>query len=495
VSDANSRQQSGLRSATLWSYAQTLGRMGITTGLTLVLAAFLGPRAFGVMALALAFTGLIEMLQKQGLMPAIIQRPDLRSREADTAFWMVCAVGLILTAAGLILAPYWATLNDLPELTDVIRILALGVPISSLVVVQEAVLLRSLGFKQLAIRTWVSAATGGAAGIAGAVLQWGVWALVAQQLTTSIVAAIVLWSVSSWRPGFHFDLTAARSLWTYSLRSIGGSIGLFFGARIDLLLAGPLFGPVVVGIYRMANRLTTLVVDVSARSMQAVALPALSALQDEMPAFRVRLTVMQRATTVLCLPALGIVAGAASGIESILGPQWVGVGTAVRLLVIGQAATSMCLLFGPSLQAAGRPGLSSVLIWVWLVTSAVFLPLAAWIFGSGSGLIAVCVAVSASAVVALIAHCAVATRVLGLNVPHMLKAWLPGAVGGLAGALAAWGAAVALAERGPWLEVMVSGLVGLLASGVAVLLAAPDYRRALRISFRHATSRARSSPS
>lgn len=262
----------------MWSYAQNLGRMGITSGLTLLLAIYLGPRAFGVMALALAFTGFAEMLQKQGLAPAIIARKDLDNRVADTAFWLVCAASIAVTVLAFVLAPLWSMLNDLPELTDVVRVLALGVPLTATAVVQEAILRRQMRFRSLAVRTWVSAGLGGAAGVAGAFLGWGVWALVAQQLVTNVMAVIVLWTVSSWRPHFSFDPAAARSLWSYSLRSVGGSIALFFGGRVDLLIAGPLFGAVVVGLYRLANRLTALVVDVSARSMQAVSLPALAAL-------------------------------------------------------------------------------------------------------------------------------------------------------------------------------------------------------------------------
>lgn len=467
-----------LRIATAWSYGQNLGRMAITTGLTLVLAVFLGPETFGVMSLALAFTGLIEMLQRQGLVPAIVARKNLSGADADTAFWLVTGVGLALTVGGVLVAPLWAGLNGLPTLADVVRVLALGIPVTSLVVVQEAVLRRQLAFKQLAIRTWVSAGAGGAVGVAGAFAGWGVWALVAQQLATVLVAAVVLWSVAGWRPRARFDRASARDLWSYSVRSTGASLAVFLGGRVDLLLAGPLFGPVVVGLYRMANRVTTLVVDVSARSIQAVSLPALAELQDDRAAFRDRLLRMQRQTTMVCVPALAVAAGVAGHIEGILGPGWVGTADALRVLAVGQVATSLTLLVGPALQAVGRPGVTAAVSWVWLVVGVG----AVWgssFVGGYARTTVLSLAVSGAALVATALHCLVAREVLGLSVRRMIVAWAPGLVGGTAAALAAHLTSTALDGASPWWGLLAGGAAGLAAGagGTAAVIATARPRR------------------
>src|SRR5699024_4352705 len=156
----------------------------------------------------------------------------------------------------------------------------------------------------------------------------GAWVLGLQQVVTSVVVVIVLWTVSSWRPRFRVDGTAARELWSYSTRAASSSIGLFIGGRVDILLTGVLFGPIIVGLYRLAQRLTATVVDVTARGMQAVALPGLSGLQDDSVEFAPRLLRMQRITSVLALPLLGLVAGAALPLERILGSDWNGTATA-----------------------------------------------------------------------------------------------------------------------------------------------------------------------
>src|SRR5699024_11642974 len=113
------------------------------------------------------------------------------------------------TMAAILLAPWWADLNGLPELSSVIRVLALTVPLTSTVVIHEALLRRELAFKKLTVRTWVSLIAGGVAGMLGAVFGLGGGALVLPQVITSVVVVIVLWTVSRSRPPFRVVRVAA----------------------------------------------------------------------------------------------------------------------------------------------------------------------------------------------------------------------------------------------------------------------------------------------
>ena len=470
-----------LRSATVWSYGMTLGKMVMTTGLSLVLAAMLGPRAFGVIAMALVFTNFIEMIQKQGMMPAIISRRSLSDDHADTAFWLVLGASVLCTAAGLLVAPLWAGLNELPELTAVIQVLALSIPLTSSVVVHEAILRRRLEFKKLTIRTWVSVLAGGVAGISGAVLGWGVWALVAQQLVMSVTTVVVLWSVTAWRPHLRFVPDAARDLWSYAARSSTSSFGLFIGGRVDVILSGALFGPVLVGLYRLAQRLTQMVVDVTARSMQSVALPGLSGLQDDHRAFTDRLLRMQRIHAALTFPALGVIAGIAPVAEDLLGSVGEGTTVAIRILAVSQGFSALALVLGPALQARRRPGTLAVLVWIWAGAAAGFLFAAAALSGSGehTQLVVLCLAITAASAVGAILTMIATARVLGVRFVTIVAASAPAVAAGLAGAATAW-AVQGLGPASPLLAAALAGCAGVLAAGAVLALLDPLVRTFLQ---------------
>ncbi|SDT58809.1 oligosaccharide flippase family protein [Jiangella sp. DSM 45060] len=469
---AKPKRHSKLRSATIWSYSLTIGKMAITTGLSLALAAMLGPRAFGVIAMALVFTNFIEMLQQQGMMPAIIARKTLSNLHADTAFWLVLGTGVVCTGLGLLAAPWWAGLNGLPELAPVIQVLALSVPLSSSVVVHEAILRRHLDFRKLAVRSWSSVLAGGVAGIAAAVAGWGVWALVTQQVVTTVTTVVVLWRVSHWRPRLRFSSGAAKDLWRYSVRSSASSLGLFLGGRLDVILAGALFGPVLVGLYRMGQRLTSMVVDVTARSMQAVSLPGLSALQDDQDAFNERLLRMQRVTAALALPMLGIVAGVAPAVQSLLGGEWAGTTEAIRILAVSQALSALTLLLGPALQARGKPGTLAVVLWIWGgLGAAALLTAAALDDAALSQLAVLCWAIVAASAGAAVLLLAVASRTFGIRITTFFMIFLPAVGAGIAAAGVASAVTWQLATS-PLVAALLGGLLGAMVS--VVVLAALD---------------------
>lgn len=460
-------------------------------GLSFVLAAMLGPRVFGVIAMALVFSSFIEMLQQQGMMPAIISRKELTDLHKDTAFWLVVGAGVVLTSAGIALAPLWASINHLPELTPVIQALALGVPLSSSVVVHEAILRRDLQFKRLAVRSWSSVLAGGLAGVLGAVLGWGVWSLVAQQLVTVATEVAVLWGVSPWRPRFRVSRAAARELWSYSLRSASSSLGLFLGGRLDIIIGGAFFGPAVIGIYRMGQRLTQMVLDMTARGMQSVSLPGLSEVQDDDASFSRRFLLMQRQAACLALPLLGLVAGLAPCIERLLGPEWSGTAMAITLLAVVQGIRSISMLLGPALQARGRPGTLSILMWLYTALGGIALVSASRMPSGSADLVALCIAMIVATGTGSVIMIIVVSRILRIQMRALSSTWLPGAVAAVAGGSATGLAYHAVVQLPTVLAGLVAGSLGLLiAAAVVIVLDASVRSRILALLRRERERRA-----
>jgi len=187
----------------VWSGIQNWGSSLLSVGVFLVLARLLDAQAFGLVALASAFTGLMVIFLRQGFSRAIIQRSDLQPGHLDTAFWINIAGGVVLTGAGMALAGLVSSVYGEPQLTPVIRWLSVGFLASALSATQEAVLQRRLNFKGLAMRSLVASLAGGVVGVGMAVSGFGLWSLVGQNLCAGLVGVVVLWRASEWRPGFN----------------------------------------------------------------------------------------------------------------------------------------------------------------------------------------------------------------------------------------------------------------------------------------------------
>ena len=260
-----------------WAYAMDTGARLLSTLVTFVVAALLGPDEFGLVALALVYVMFIEMLQRQGMSSALVQREDLDRDHLDAAFWTITGLSLVLTAASLGLSGWSADMNGTPRLQPVIIWMSALLPTQGLILVQEAILRRDMSFRPLAVRNTIASVIGGLLGVVAAFLGLGVWALVIQQLGTALAKLGLLWSVTDWRPRFRFSTSHLRDLLSFSTGSFLTSIGVFVNNQADGLFVGMFFGPAAIGLYRFAQRMMTqvLALSLAGPSMVSVALPAL----------------------------------------------------------------------------------------------------------------------------------------------------------------------------------------------------------------------------
>ena len=352
------------RPALLWSYILSTGTYTITALMTFILAAILGPEEFGVLWMAVVWVTLAQILLQHGPTMAVIQHEHITDRHLNAAFWSTMAGALLFTAALAATAPLWAAVNRLPELTPVCLALAPIIPLYALNVIPEAVLRRRMQLRGIALRYLTAGLVAGVAGVVCALAGLGVWALVVQQVGMTLLATVLLWAVTPWRPSLGPIRQELREIRGTSAKTLAGALGDFVSMRIDVLLMGVLFGPVVVGLFRFAVRFPEMVVDVTARGLQTVSLPDLARHSEDQAALAARLGRLVHAGVVFSVPALGVVAAAAEPLVLIIGEQWADSVQPLRLLCLVSVFLLLHSLFGAALQAAQRPGLPAAMTWV-----------------------------------------------------------------------------------------------------------------------------------
>jgi teichuronic acid exporter len=363
------KDRAPFRDALKWAFFMNLGQRGVSTVVTFVLAALLGPHDFGLVAIAAVYVAFLQVFLEQGIGAAVIQRERLEPAHLDSAFWMNLLWGLLLTGLSIGLAGWWSAVNHLPELARVIDVLSLLIPISALTVVQQAVLQRDLKFKKLAVRSNISAFLGGTCGVALGVAGAGVWALVAQQLITAAAAHALLWSVSHWVPRARFSTQHARELLGFSVQALLGNVAVFVNRRSDALLIGIFFGPAAVGLYRLADRLVETVITLTTRPVQVVSFPHFSRLQSDPPALRGSVRACMRITLITTIPAMALLAASSEFVMSTLGPAWVGAADPLKVLSAVGIGKALILFTGPLLFAVAKPHFRTIVVWLLALVS------------------------------------------------------------------------------------------------------------------------------
>jgi O-antigen/teichoic acid export membrane protein len=349
--------------AVKWSYASTWGERAISAFFTFFLAAVLGPRDFGVVSIAVVYILFLQMLLDQGLTTALIQKKNLEPEHLDAVFWADLALSFFLVGASVILSRWWAGVNHAPQAAALISVLSLCIPIEALAIVQKSLLSREMDFKSLSVRSNVSVLAGGIVGVGMAYAGWGVWALVGLQITRDMTALVLLWKLSRWRPRLAFSLTHLKDLMGFSVSNFVAQLGVFADTYASSIILGLFFGPVAVGLYRLADRVMSTVLSAATSSIQAVSLPEFSRFQDQPVELRKSVLTCVRLSSTVTLPALAGVAAVSAPLMATVGAQWIPATAILQVLCV----LGMCFVFafftGPLLQALARVKLAAALEW------------------------------------------------------------------------------------------------------------------------------------
>lgn len=340
--------------AVKWSYTASWGERAFGALFTVILAAVLGPKDFGVITIAVIYVNFLQMFLDQGLVAALIQKKDLESLHLDAVFWLDMALSFLLVGVSILLSHWWAGVNHAPQVAVIISVLSLCIPIEGLALVQKTLLSREMDFKSLSIRSNASVLVSGIVGISMAFGGLGVWALVGQQIVRDLTALILLWRLSSWRPRFEFSWPHLKSLIGFSLSNFVAQLGIFVDIQAGSILLALLLGPFGVGIYRLADRLVNSIVAIATSSIQAVSLPEFSRLQDQPDKLRHSALSCIRLSSTVTLPALAGLASISCPLMAALGRQWLPASPVLKVLCALGVVNIFHFFTGPMLQALSK---------------------------------------------------------------------------------------------------------------------------------------------
>lgn len=420
----------------LWTTVQSWGKRLASLLTFVVVARLLSPDEFGVVALALVFISLFTVVQESGFAQAIVQREALEDEHLDTAFWFSLAMGTGFMLALLAAAPALASVLDSPRLEGVLRCLSPMFVLSGLKSTPSAVLQRALRFKVLALRDTLSAVVGGVVGVVMALSDFGVYALVGQQLAQAGVAVATLWTATTWRPAARFSRRHLRDLYRFGVIVLGSNVLGVVNRQADNLLVGVFLGNVALGAYTVGYRMLTMLTEMFIGTVSRVTQPTLARLQTEPARMRNALYAATRMASFVAFPVfLGLSALAPEAVEVFFGDHWAAAVPVMRILGFIGALHAVMHLLGNALVAAGRPGTN---LRVGIATTVLNLVGFATAIALGFGIAGVAAAYTLCAYVMAPVQLVVARRVLGISLRTFVRAALPAACA----SIVMWGAVV-----------------------------------------------------
>lgn len=182
---------------------------------TVVLARLITPEDFGLIAMVAAITNFISMFNDMGLSMATVQQEEITQEQVSTLFWINLAVGAVLTALTIAIAPFVSRFYDSPRLRWITIVLASGFLIRGVSVQHQALLVRQMRYSVLAVVEVLSILVGIALGILAAFRGMSYWSLIIMQLSTAFALSLGFWVACNWRPGVPVRGAGVRSMLQY----------------------------------------------------------------------------------------------------------------------------------------------------------------------------------------------------------------------------------------------------------------------------------------
>ena len=422
----------------VWSFLERWGGQLISTSIFLVLARLLGPETFGLVALASVFIAFMTAFVNQGFAPAIVQKEELSDKHLNTAFWSSLSIGSVLFIATIASAGLIAQLFGEPDLKPVIRWLSVTFLFIALESVQVGLLQRGFAFKKLAIRSLLSTAISGVVSLIMALLGFGVWSLVAQQLINRGVNVLVLWKASTWRPGRDVSFEHFKELSSFGVNVMGVNILRFFNQRSDDFLIGYFLGTTALGYYTVAYRLLRLMVNILTNTTVSVALPAFSRLQSKPAQLRNAFYKATQLTSFISFPAFtAVLLLAPQFVEVLFGENWSPSIPIMQVLVFAGILQSVSYFNGTVMLAKGKPS--------WrLFTNFLnaILNVGGFIVAVRYGIVAVAIAVAVSGYIVMPVSLTLIRKLTDIKISQYFRQYL----GPLAGSVA-MGTVIALIKQ------------------------------------------------
>lgn len=273
-----------LFSSTAWQGAGLLFSNMASFMTKLVLARLLVPEHFGIVGMAVVFTGFIQTIEKLGIEDALVQRKDGELTDVDifTGHRAAIVVGLLFYVLIVIPgAPAVAWFYDEPRLTSVVLVLAIPVLIDPFGIFQKILLKRDLRFKELAKIEMFATFLGAVVAIIMAFAGAGVWALVAQWLVFSAVTVATLRILYAPPPKARFCFSSLRRTLRYGGYITGQRIFSFISKQSDYLIVGRMVGAASLGAYTIAFLLTDAIRSKLMTALSRVLFSAYSRIQTD----------------------------------------------------------------------------------------------------------------------------------------------------------------------------------------------------------------------
>ena len=248
-----------------------------------ILARFLDPSAFGLMALVMVVIGFSQAFLDMGISNAIIHKQVISKDQLSTLYWVNVLAGFSLFIIVSALASMVANFYEEPELTELVMIVALTFLIQPFG--QQFMILwqKEMRFSEIAKIDIVNKSISLVVSVYLAYKGYGVYALVYGTLAGVVSQTLqyLYMGLKEYRPSFVFKLGEIKEFLGFGAYQMGEKTINYFNSQIDTILIGKLLGVEALGIYTVAKQIIMRPAQIINPIISKVTFPTMAKIQND----------------------------------------------------------------------------------------------------------------------------------------------------------------------------------------------------------------------
>lgn len=263
-----------------WQFLNYLCSFGMNFVIQIVLARLIAPEEFGALAILNTIIFFADIFVQSGISTALVQKKELRSCDifsAQIISGLTACLFVFLLLGG---APYIAGAFKMESIRLPLQVMAITLIFNSINSIFSSLLIRRMAYKKLFFRTVIVLPVAGFVGIFLAIHQYGLWALVAYQLTAAVLNSFVYVVNCEDKIEFRFSRTGVKEMYSFGVKVLFTGIINSIYDTVKTLVIGGFYSKSDLAFYDRGQTYSKYTVQIAHSMISSVALPILSQVQD-----------------------------------------------------------------------------------------------------------------------------------------------------------------------------------------------------------------------
>ena len=268
-------------SGMFWKFFERISSQLVSLIVSIILARILVPDDYGVVSIVTIFFSFANIFISGGFSSALMQKKDANIQDYSNILYFNLIFSVIIYTGLFVASPYISNFYEMPILVPVIRVMVITLFINSFKSVLCAYLGSKLQFRKFFLVTIGGIIISAIVGIYMALKGYGCWALVAQQMTNTIVGTIILLFTTRVKFVLRFKPKESVGLFKFGWKILVASEISVLYDEINPLVIGKRFSAADLAFYNKGRSFPGLLNSSIGGTLSGVLFPVMAKVQDD----------------------------------------------------------------------------------------------------------------------------------------------------------------------------------------------------------------------